>query len=92
MLLGGNVLIRSTAWLSTIGGSRRGLLGRARRARLKSCPALALPLAALPAPLEHGAVGVWDEVAVGALLIGCAVAYVVWFYVTGRDERPRDPD
>ena len=51
-------------------------------------PALLLPLHTLPAPLEHGALGVWDEVAVGALLVGCAVAYAVWFYVGGRGEKP----
>ncbi len=50
--------------------------------------ALAVPLHMLPAPLEHGALGVWDEVAVGALLVGCAIAYVVWFYLTGRREKP----
>ena len=55
-------------------------------------PALAAPLSVLPAPLEHGAVGVWDEVAVGALLVGCAIAYVVWFYLSGRNERPHDSE
>ena len=53
---------------------------------------LAVPLATLPAPLEHGALGVWDEVAVGALLVGCAIAYVVWFYLTGRREKPQDKE
>ena len=46
----------------------------------------------LPAPLEHGALGVWDEVAVGALLVGCAVAYTLWFYLTGRKEKPQDEE
>lgn len=55
--------------------------------------ALAMPLHTLPAPLEHGALGVWDEVVVGALLVGCAVAYMVWFYLSGRkDERQRNKD
>lgn len=40
----------------------------------------------------HGALGVWDEVAVGALLVGCAIAYAVWFYLSGRKEKPDDPD
>lgn len=52
--------------------------------------ALAVPLSTLPAHLEHGALGVWDEVAVGVLLVGCAVAYGVWFYVSGRREKPHD--
>ena len=51
-----------------------------------------MPLHTLPAPLEHGALGVWDEVAVGALLVGCAIAYAVWFYVGGRGEKPPDSD
>ena len=55
-------------------------------------PALAVPLATLPAPLEHGALGVWDEVAVGALLVGCAVVYAVWFYLSGRGEKPHDSE
>lgn len=66
-------------------GNRRGVLRVRRRAH-------ALPLATLPAPLEHGALGVWDEVAVGALLVGCAVAYAVWFYLSGRNEKRDDPD
>ena len=45
----------------------------------------------MPAHLEHGALGVWDEVGVGAVLIACAVAYAVWFYVSGRKEGPDDP-
>ena len=53
--------------------------------------ATAVPLSTMPAHLEHGALGVWDEVAVGAVLIGCAVAYAVWFYVSGRKEDPDDP-
>ena len=61
-------------------GNRRGVLSVRRRAHV-------VPLATLPAPLEHGALGVWDEVAVGALLVGCAVAYAVWFYLTGRGEK-----
>ncbi len=40
----------------------------------------------------HGALGVWDEVAVGALLVGCAIAYAVWFYLSGRNEQPPDGD
>ena len=54
--------------------------------------AVVIPLATLPAPLEHGALGVWDEVAVGALLVGCAIAYAVWFYLSGRNEKPHDSD
>ena len=50
--------------------------------------ALGVPLSTLPAPLEHGALGVWDEVAVGAVLIGCAIAYAIWFYLSGRKENP----
>jgi len=50
--------------------------------------ALAVPLATL----EHGALGVWDEVAVGALLVGCAIAYAVWFYLTGHKEKPQDKE
>ena len=49
----------------------------------------------LTAPLllpAHGALGVWDEVAVGALLVGCAVAYAIWFYLSGRNEQPPDGD
>ena len=53
--------------------------------------ASAVPLSALPAHLEHGALGVWDEVGVGAVLIACAVAYAVWFYVSGRKDEPDDP-
>ena len=66
--------------------------GAAQREPRAPRSALAVPLATLPAPLEHGAVGVWDEVAVGALLIGCAVAYAAWFYLSGRKENPHDPD
>lgn len=66
-------------------GERRGA---PRSGRL----ALAVPLHMLPAPLEHGALGVWDEVAVGALLVGCAVAYTLWFYLTGRKEKPQDEE
>ena len=55
-------------------------------------PAFALPLATLAARLEHGELGVWDEVGVGALLVGCAVVYAVWFYVSGRGEKPRDKE
>ena len=50
--------------------------------------ALGVQLSTLPAPLEHGALGVWDEVAVGAVLIGCAIAYAIWFYLSGRKENP----
>lgn len=62
-------------------GERRGV---PRSGRLT----LAVPLATL----EHGALGVWDEVAVGALLVGCAVAYTLWFYLTGRKEKPQDEE
>ena len=54
--------------------------------------ALAVPLHTLPAPLEHGALGVWDEVGVGALLVGCSIAYALWFYFTGRREKPQDKE
>ena len=53
---------------------------------------IAIPLATLPSPLEHGALGAWDEVAVGVLLVGCALAYAVWFYLSGRKEKPHDSD
>lgn len=51
-------------------------------------PVHVVPLATLAGPLEHGALGVWDEVGVGALLVGCAVAYGVWFFLSGRGEKP----
>ncbi len=54
--------------------------------------ALGVPLSTLPAPLEHGALGVWDEVVVGAVLIGCAIAYAIWFYLSGRKENPQDKE
>ncbi len=54
--------------------------------------AYVVPLATLAGPLEHGELGVWDEVGVGALLVGCAVVYAVWFYVSGRGEKPRDEE
>ncbi len=56
---------------------------RGNHQRLFAAPLL------LPA---HGALGVWDEVAVGALLVGCAIAYAVWFYISGRNEKPDDTD
>ena len=51
-----------------------------------------VPLATLAARLEHGELGVWDEVGVGALLVGCAVAYGVWFFLSGRGEKPNDSE
>lgn len=54
--------------------------------------AFVAPLATLSARLEHGQLGVWDEVAVGGLLVGCAVAYAVWFFVSSRNEGPRDSE
>ena len=35
----------------------------------------------LAAPLEHGAVGIWDEVALIALGAVVVVAYGLWLYV-----------
>jgi hypothetical protein len=66
-------------------------VGRTWRAPARSFP-LALPLSTLTARLQHGAVGVWDEVAVGAVLIGCALAYAVWFYFSGRKDDPQDSE
>lgn len=54
--------------------------------------AFAFPLATVEARLQHGALGVWDEVAVGVLLVGCAIAYVLWFFVSGRNAGPSDSD
>lgn len=54
--------------------------------------ALGVPLSVVAGPLAHGALGVWDEVAVGALLVGCAIAYAIWFYVSGRKAGPGDSE
>ena len=61
---------------------------RATRRRSDHLRPFTAPLL-LPA---HGALGVWDEVAVGALLVGCAIAYAVWFFVSGRREEPPERD
>ena len=56
----------------------RRLARRTARSNLPKAPYSAP--AVLAAPLEHGAVGVWDEVAliaVGALVV---VAYGLWLY------------
>ena len=74
------------SWLMTAPGKSPGRTDHMRPL------ALGVPLATLSAPLEHGAVGVWDEVAVGAVLIGCAIAYAIWFYLSGRMENPQDKE
>ena len=74
------------SWLMAGLGKSHGRVGHLRPL------ALGVPLATLSAPLEHGALGVWDEVAVGAVLIGCAIAYAIWFYLSGRKEGPQDKE
>ena len=55
------------------------LLRQTARAALPKAPYSAP--AFLPAPLEHGAVGIWDEVALIALGTVIVVAYGLWLYV-----------
>ena len=66
--------------------------GRAPRTATRSRDDRPLPFTAPLLFPAHGALGVWDEVAVGVLLVGCAVAYAVWFYLSGRNEKPPDGD
>ena len=79
-------------WRVSSGRGTPRIAGNERGGRDLRQSTLAVPLATLPAPLEHGALGVWDEVGVGALLVGCAIAYAVWFYLTGRGEKPQDEE
>ena len=74
------------SWLMTGPKKSQGRAGHMRPF------ALGVQLSTLPAPLEHGALGVWDEVAVGGLLVGFAIAYAVWFYLSGRKEGPQDKE
>ena len=74
------------SWLMAGPGKSHGRAGHVRPL------AFGIPLSTLPAPLEHGALGVWDEVAVGAVLIGCAIAYAIWFYLSGRKDGPQDKE
>ena len=74
------------SWLMTGPGKSHGRASHIRPF------VLGVPLSTLPAPLEHGALGVWDEVAVGAVLIGCAIAYAIWFYLSGRKDGPQDKE
>ena len=74
------------SWLMAGLGKSHGRAGHMRPL------AFGIPLSTLSAPLEHGAVGVWDEVAVGGLLVGFAIAYAVWFYLSGRKEGPQDKE
>ncbi len=68
-------------------GSKPSRGGHATFARIPAAKVVRAPAVAggLPAaPLAHGAVGNWDEVAVGVLIALFVVAYALWFYLTSR--------